>query len=195
MRPAPYKNTRRSRTPSPHRTTRASSFVGRRAIDAKTTLTYRGLLNEKERLDLQRADGQITAGVNSARDDAMALAEDTVAGGATDTKAKSADLAQGENLASLLKMDELTLCSYEMDKPQYQPILNVHDDLTFYLPKKTAEEDIEFIADKMCDCRYDFISVPIVIELAIGETWGALEDVAKFASNDNPNWMKWFKEK
>lgn len=45
-----------------------------RAIDAKTTLTYRGLLNEKERLDLQRADGAITAGVNSASDDAMALA-------------------------------------------------------------------------------------------------------------------------
>jgi len=93
------------------------------------------------------------------------------------------------------KMDELTLCSYEMDKPQYQPILNVHDDLTFYLPKKTAEEDIEFIANKMCDCRYDFISVPIVIELAIGETWGALEEVAKFGSQDNADWLLWYKEK
>ena len=45
-----------------------------RSIDSKTTLTYRGLLNEKERLDLQRADGAITAGITSASDDAIALA-------------------------------------------------------------------------------------------------------------------------
>lgn len=45
-----------------------------RAIDAKTTLTYRGLLNEKERLDLQRADSAINAGITSASDDALALA-------------------------------------------------------------------------------------------------------------------------
>jgi hypothetical protein len=45
-----------------------------RVIDRTTTQTYRGLLNEKERLDLQRADGAITAGVNSASDDAIALA-------------------------------------------------------------------------------------------------------------------------
>ena len=43
-------------------------------IDRTTTQTYRGLLNEKERLDLQRADGAITAQVNSASDDALALA-------------------------------------------------------------------------------------------------------------------------
>lgn len=45
-----------------------------RVIDRTTTQTYKGLLNEKERLDLQRADGAITAGINSAGDDAMALA-------------------------------------------------------------------------------------------------------------------------
>lgn len=45
-----------------------------RAIDSKTTLTYRGLLNEKERLDLQRADNSIKAGMASAHDDALAMA-------------------------------------------------------------------------------------------------------------------------
>lgn len=45
-----------------------------RVIDRTTTQTYKGLLNEKERLDLQRADGAITAGINSASDDAIALA-------------------------------------------------------------------------------------------------------------------------
>jgi hypothetical protein len=45
-----------------------------RVIDRTTTQTYKGLLNEKERLDLQRADGSITAGINSASDDALAMA-------------------------------------------------------------------------------------------------------------------------
>ena len=50
-----------------------------RAIDTTTTQTYRGLLNEKERLDLERADGSIKAGINSATDDAMALARQGIA--------------------------------------------------------------------------------------------------------------------
>jgi len=44
------------------------------AIDNTTTYTYRGLLNEKERLDLQRAESQINSGLTDARDDALALA-------------------------------------------------------------------------------------------------------------------------
>ena len=44
------------------------------AIESTTTYTFRGLQNEKERLDLQRADNAISAGVNSASDDAYALA-------------------------------------------------------------------------------------------------------------------------
>lgn len=43
-------------------------------IDSTTTQTYRGLLNEKERLDLQRADSSITSQIQSARDDLVALA-------------------------------------------------------------------------------------------------------------------------
>jgi len=45
-----------------------------RAIEHTTTQTYRGLLNEKERLDLQSADSRITAGITSASNDAIALA-------------------------------------------------------------------------------------------------------------------------
>src|SRR5215472_1425637 len=49
------------------------------AIDASTTQTYRGLLNEKERLDLQRAEGRMTAGMDDARDDLIAMARANVA--------------------------------------------------------------------------------------------------------------------
>jgi hypothetical protein len=45
-----------------------------RTIDAQTTQTYKGLLNEKERLDLQRAEGDINKGISSAANDMMVLA-------------------------------------------------------------------------------------------------------------------------
>jgi hypothetical protein len=48
------------------------------AIDNTTTMTYRGLLNEKERLDLERATNDLKAGRADARDDAMALARQGV---------------------------------------------------------------------------------------------------------------------
>jgi tail lysozyme len=45
-----------------------------KAVDGVTTQTYRGLLNEKERLDLQRAEASINTGIQSKRDDAVAMA-------------------------------------------------------------------------------------------------------------------------
>lgn len=44
------------------------------AIEGTTTQTYRGLLNEKERLDLQRTDSDLAARQKSAHDDILAMA-------------------------------------------------------------------------------------------------------------------------
>lgn len=44
-----------------------------RAVDSTTTMTFRGLLNEKERLDLARAESQLKARMDTARDNAMAM--------------------------------------------------------------------------------------------------------------------------
>jgi hypothetical protein len=52
----------------------------RRVIERTTTQTYRGLLNEKESLDLRRSEATMSAGVTSATDDLTALAR----GGVTD---------------------------------------------------------------------------------------------------------------
>lgn len=59
-------------------------------IDSQTTLTYRGLLNEHERLTLQRADHSLEAQIKSARDDAVAMARggDTSSGAYKDAVAK-----------------------------------------------------------------------------------------------------------
>lgn len=50
-------------------------------IDGQTTLTYRGLLNEHERLTMQRADASIQSGITSATDDLTAMARGGVTSG------------------------------------------------------------------------------------------------------------------
>lgn len=46
----------------------------RRSVESTTTQTYRGLLNEKERLDLARAEKSIDAGIKSTADDLSVMA-------------------------------------------------------------------------------------------------------------------------
>jgi hypothetical protein len=60
-------------------------------IDGQTTLTYRGLLNEHERLTMQRADASIQAGITSATDDLTAMARGGVTSGQAFDAAKRQD--------------------------------------------------------------------------------------------------------
>jgi hypothetical protein len=53
----------------------------RRVIEPITTQTYKGLLNEKERLDLQRASAKIDAGVEESKNDLYAMANGGVTSG------------------------------------------------------------------------------------------------------------------
>ncbi len=81
-------------------------------------------------------------------------------------------------------MERLSVIAYESDRPQLQPILNVHDDLTLCLPNKTLEADIEIIVREMLGCQYDFINVPLTIECSIGKAWGSLKEIETFSSKD-----------
>ena len=76
-----------------------------------------------------------------------------------------------------------------MNKPQYQYRINVHDELVFYIPKKTIEEDLLFIIEEMVRPVHNFINVPLQVEASLGTNWGDLEGVGKFNSTI------WFKYK
>jgi len=86
-------------------------------IDSQTTLTYRGLLNEKERLDLQRAESSIRAGIESAKDSLTALANQGVTDGpewnkySGQMKALYGEMANNPRLGVSKDM-----INYEMDK-------------------------------------------------------------------------------
>lgn len=81
-------------------------------------------------------------------------------------------------------MNNLSELAYSLNKPQYQAVINIHDDLTFYIPEDSLEEDIDFIAKQMTKVEFDWITVPLGIEVSVGKNWGQLEEVAKFRTDD-----------
>lgn len=79
----------------------------------------------------------------------------------------------------------LSLMSYHDKRPPLQPIMNIHDDLSFYLPEETIEDDIETIARCMCCCPFDFAKkVPLSVEVSIGDNWAEKEEIATFTTKD-----------
>lgn len=69
------------------------------------------------------------------------------------------------------------------DDPDYQPNLNVHDDLSTILRDSQVETKIPVIAEEMCRHRFDFINVPLVVEVSMGERWDRVEEIAKYRSD------------
>lgn len=81
-------------------------------------------------------------------------------------------------------MYRLSRKAWELGRPQYQPRLNIHDDLTFIVPLATLERDMLFIAKEMTDVPFDFLNVPIAIEVSVGKNWGSMKDIKVFKSTD-----------
>lgn len=67
--------------------------------------------------------------------------------------------------------------------PELQPVLNVHDDLTFDLWDTSLEAKLPIIAHEMCLPRFDYINVPLIIEVSVGQRWHEVEEIAKYRSD------------
>jgi uracil-DNA glycosylase family 4 len=76
--------------------------------------------------------------------------------------------------------NELSRLSLEYDDPYLHPRLMVHDDLTFYVPDHDdrIEEYIDVIADCMTKVRYDWQTVPLIVEVQMGYKWGDTKEIA-----------------
>lgn len=94
--------------------------------------------------------------------------------------------------------DIVTHSSNRLRRKRIVPAMNVHDDLTFELPDDDQLEDrIRRIARVMCCPRFDFINVPIEVEVSIGKRWGEMKEVLKFHSYRDfgfPEPPSWYKE-
>ena len=92
-----------------------------------------------------------------------------------------------QGTAADLVIDAMVRLSERADRTDdwcYQPILNIHDDLTFYLPIKNLETYMENIIIEMVTMPYDWVNVPIEVEVSVGDNWHEMELVGKFTSAD-----------
>jgi hypothetical protein len=69
------------------------------------------------------------------------------------------------------------------DEPRFQASMEIHDDLTFIWEQQEIEKNAEVAIREMLTCPYDWINVPIVVEMSIGDDWSNGKEVAHFASD------------
>ena len=81
-------------------------------------------------------------------------------------------------------MNRLSVRAYKTGKPWLAPVMNIHDDLSFFVPRAKVDSSLEIIAREMCAVVFDFINVPVVVEASVGENWFDMEEVGKFSSED-----------
>jgi len=77
-------------------------------------------------------------------------------------------------------MDELSQLAMEYDDFYFHPRMQIHDDLSFFLPNANPEPYIEEIQKVMVRTRYQFQCVPLTVECKIGDNWCDTYDVHTF---------------
>ena len=71
------------------------------------------------------------------------------------------------------------------DKPHLQANISLHDDLTFEILKKLFEQEGTVIVEEMLNVdSYDWINVPLSVEVSTGPSWGEQEEFGTFYSHE-----------
>lgn len=94
----------------------------------------------------------------------------------TDNQIINTPIQSDESLIVLDGMNRLS----EMEDDRLQPILEVHDDLTFCWPEKEIDERAEIVFDTLLWCPFKWARVvPIGVEMSVGQNWGEMKDAEK----------------
>ena len=83
-------------------------------------------------------------------------------------------------------MNRLSYMALTTRQWHLHPVLNVHDDLTFFIPDDDAvlEDALRIITREMLTFTYKWINVPLSVEVSIGKNWADLEPLeGKFWSH------------
>lgn len=81
-------------------------------------------------------------------------------------------------------MDRLSIMACETKQWHLHPRLNIHDDLSFIIPDELLDEASEIIVKEMLTLPFDFINVPMSVEMGLGSDWSNQEDIGKFWTHD-----------
>ena len=78
-----------------------------------------------------------------------------------------------------LMADFTTLSLIVASERGYRIPIDVHDDLTFYIPYSKIKEAFHEIRDIMIGWKFPFMTVDLEVECNIGENWGELKPIEK----------------
>lgn len=79
--------------------------------------------------------------------------------------------------ADILKLAIVRILEGLPERPWLEPILQIHDELTFIIPNEKLEEAVSFIKDCMEKQPFDEFDLPLVAEASVGKTFGTMEEL------------------
>lgn len=110
---------------------------------------------------------------------------------------RHAPVAHNQIINAPIQADEaiIVLSSHialsERNHRLYQPMMEIHDDLTFFWPTKEIDERAEVVIEEMTKVRYDWINpIPLEIEMSVGDDWASQKEVGKFKSTPDGGWVE-----
>lgn len=88
---------------------------------------------------------------------------------------------------ALIVCDAMT----RLSKKGVQASMEIHDDLTFIWKKKEVDTFAPIVISEMLNVPFDWVNVPILVEMAVGKDWASLQDVEDFSSDTWDKKFKW----
>ncbi|MCM1528816.1 MAG: bifunctional 3'-5' exonuclease/DNA polymerase [Alistipes sp.] len=79
--------------------------------------------------------------------------------------------------ADILKLAIVRILEGLPSRPWLKPILQIHDELTFIIPKENLNESVQFIRKCMEQQPFPEFDLPLVAEASAGESFGNLEEL------------------
>lgn len=79
--------------------------------------------------------------------------------------------------ADILKLAIVWILKGLPERPWLLPILQIHDELTFIIPKERLSDAVSFIKVCMEERPFSEFDLPLIAEAAAGETFGTLEEL------------------
>lgn len=82
-------------------------------------------------------------------------------------------------------MCRLSHISLTSGRSYLHPVLNIHDDLSMFVPKtsKVFDEALEIMIREMLTFDFAWINVPLAVEVSVGENWSNVKPIGKFFSH------------
>lgn len=86
-------------------------------------------------------------------------------------------------------MNRLSRRAYEMGDWNYQPNIQIHDDLTSFMPETKLDKYVGEVVNIMLDVKhFKFINVPITLEVSIGKNLFKMKPVLDASSDGRWDW-------